>query len=73
MYRINKTNPITNEEKVAKKIANLLTDLTLDLDRVGYHLYRSNPFLWYSRAIEVLESARYNKEEKQLDKYGEYK
>lgn len=72
MYRINRTVHVTSEEKVAKKMAMLLTDLTLDLDRVGYHLAHSNPHLWYARSLEVLEAARYNREEQKLDKYGEY-
>jgi len=72
MYRINRTVHVTSEEKVAKKMAMLLADLTLDLDRVGYHLAHSNSHLWYARLLEVLEAARYNREEQKLDKYGEY-
>jgi hypothetical protein len=72
MYKINRTVGITSEEKVAKKMAMLLTDLTLDLDKVGYHLAHSNPYLWYARAMEVLESAVYNKEVQKLNRWGEY-
>jgi len=72
MYKINRTVPITSEEKVAKKMAMLLTDLTLDLDKVGYHLAHSNPYLWYVRAAEVLEAAVYNREVQKLNKWGEY-
>lgn len=57
MYRINKSVVITNEEKVAKKIANCLTDFTLDIEKVGYHLARSVPYILFRRAVEVLESA----------------
>ena len=72
MYRISRTSIITNEEKVAKKIAGLLTDLTLDLDRVGHHLAFSTPYLWYTRSLEVFEAAKFNKEVVELNKYGEY-
>jgi hypothetical protein len=73
MYKINRTIQMTSEEKIAKKLAMLFTDLTLDLDKVGYHLAHSNPYLWYVRAVEVLESAVYNKEVSKLDKWGEYR
>lgn len=72
MYRIKRTEVITNEEKVARKIAGLLSDLTLDLDKIGYHLAHSCSYLWYARALEVLEAAQYNKEVVELNKWGEY-
>lgn len=72
MYRIRDAEVLTNEEKVAKKIANLLSDLTLDLDRIGYHLAFSCSYLWYARALEVLESAQYNKDVVALNRCGEY-
>ena len=72
MYRIKRREVITNEEKVAKKIAGMLTDLTLDLDKVGYHLAFSCSYLWYARALEVLESAQYNKEVVEMNQWGEY-
>ena len=54
--------PTSNEEKVAKRIGTLLSDFSLDLERVGKHLAISNPHTIYMRAVEVLESAQYNKE-----------
>ena len=72
MYRIKRREVITNEEKVAKKIAGMLTDLTLDLDKVGYHLAFSCSYLWYARALEVLEAAQYNKEVVEMNQWGEY-
>ncbi len=72
MYKLSRAITITNEEKVAKKMAMLLSDLTLDLDKVGYHIVHSNSYLWSVRAIEVLEAAVYNREVAKLDKYGEY-
>ena len=59
MYRISRTPVITNEEKVAQKIAQLMTDFTLDIEKVGYHLARSTSYLLFCRALEVLESAKY--------------
>jgi hypothetical protein len=61
------------EEKVAKRIGKELSDFTLDLEAIGFYLYRSLPFLLYSRAIEVLEAAEYNKNEKEYNpNWGEY-
>ena len=59
MYRISRANITTNEEKVAKKIANLMTDFTLDIEKVGYHLARSTPYLLFRRSLEVLEAAEF--------------
>jgi hypothetical protein len=59
MYRISRASVVTNEEKIAKKIANLMTDFTLDLEKVGYHLARSTPHLLFCRSIEVLEAAQF--------------
>lgn len=53
---------ITKEERVAKAIERLLSDFSLDLDMVGFYLANSTPFTIYSRVIEVLESAEYNKD-----------
>lgn len=59
MYRISRANTATKEEKVAQKIANLMTDFTLDIEKVGYHLARSTPHLLFCRALETLEAAKY--------------
>jgi hypothetical protein len=73
MYKINRTVQVTSEEKVAKKLAMLLSDLTLDLEKVGFYLAHAVPYLWYARSVEVLEAAVYNKEVTELNKWGEYK
>ena len=62
MYRINRNTTATKEEKVAQKISNLVCDFSLDLEAVGYYMATAIPYLTYNRALEVLESARYNKE-----------
>lgn len=64
--------PVSKEEKVAIRIGTLLSDFSLDLERVGKHLALSNPHVVYSRAIEVLESAEYNKETAEYDERLQY-
>lgn len=66
--------PASQEEKVAKKIGKELSDFTLDLEAVGMYLSTALPYVVYSRAVEVLESAVYNKEEQTYDpQWQEYK
>jgi len=72
MRRLPRREVETQEEKVAKKVAHLLSDLTLDLDKIGYHLAFSCSYLWYARALEVLEAAQFNKEVVEMNKWGEY-
>jgi len=64
--------PVSKEEKVAIKIGTLLSDFSLDLERVGKHLALSNPHVIYSRAVEVLESAEYNKEVAEYNEMHKY-
>ena len=64
--------PMSKEEKVAVRIGTLLSDFSLDLERVGKHLALSNPHVIYSRAMEVLESAEYNKETAEYDEKLQY-
>lgn len=71
MRRIRR-NVVSNEEKVARKIGMLLTDFTLDIESVGYHLAHSNPYILYSRAVETLEAARYNKEVAEYNETSKY-
>ena len=51
----------SKEEKVATTIGRLLSDFSLDLEAVGKYLATANPYVVYARAVEVLESAEYNK------------
>jgi len=64
--------PTSNEEKVAKRIGTLLSDFSLDLEAVGKYLALSNPYVVYSRSMEVLESAQYNKEIAEYDEKLQY-
>lgn len=59
MYRVSRASNITKEEKAAQKIAQLMTDFTIDLEKVGHHLARSTPHLLFCRALQVLEAAQY--------------
>ena len=72
MYRISRRVSATAEEKAARKIGVILSDFGLDLESVGYHLAHSNPYVVYSRAVEVLESARYNKDVAEYYQQGGY-
>ena len=62
----------SKEEKVAVTIGKLLSDFTLDLEAIGKYLATSNPHLIYARALEVLESAQYNKEVAEYREIGKY-
>ena len=62
MYRINRVRRETKEEKVATAIGKLLSDFYLDLEKVGYYLARATPYLIYRRALEVLESAKFQED-----------
>ena len=63
---------MSKEEKVAVNIGKLLADFTLDLEAIGKYLAVSNPHLIYARAIEVLESAEYNKTVSEYREIGKY-
>jgi hypothetical protein len=63
--------PKSSEEKVAQKIGAHLTDFTLDLEAVGMYLSKQ-PNVIYTRAIEVLESAEYNKSNEYNPTWKEY-
>ena len=64
--------PTSNEERVAKRIGTILSDFSLDLEQVGKYLALSNPYVVYSRAVEVLEAAQYNKEVAEYREMGKY-
>ena len=48
---------MTDEEKVAVRIGNLLADQRLNLDRIGMYLARTEPSSNYRRLMIVAESA----------------
>jgi hypothetical protein len=62
----------TKEEKVAIAMGKLLSDFALDLEAVGKYLGIAQPYVIYRRAVEVLESAQYNKETAEYREQGKY-
>jgi len=52
----------TPEEKVAKQIENITSDLRLDLDLVCRYLANSSPTVSYNRLLIIAESAEFEKE-----------
>lgn len=55
---------LTDEEKVALRLATLVSDLRLDIEQVGEYLAQVAPTVSYNRLITIAESAQYHKEEK---------
>lgn len=54
----------TDEEKVATKIENLLSDLRLNIDDIGYYVAEFSPMVVYNRLLLLTEAAEFAKEEK---------
>lgn len=52
---------ITPEQKVATKIASLVSDVTIDLEQVGISIARDNPNVVYRRLQEIAEVAEHDK------------
>lgn len=52
----------TQEEKIAKQLANIVNDLTIDLDQVGVYLARNTRNISVVRLNEVIEAANYERE-----------
>ena len=53
---------MSKEEKIAVAFGRMLSDFTLDLEAIGKYMAIANPYLIYSRTIEVLEATKYNKD-----------
>ena len=53
---------LTQEEKIAKKLSDIVSDARLDLDLIGVHLARVVPNLTYRRLSVIIESAEQEKE-----------
>jgi len=58
--------PKSKEESTAEKIAQLITDLRLDLEQVGIYVARQ-PNTVYRRIQIVAESAEYEKEQSSIN------
>jgi hypothetical protein len=53
---------ITDEERVAMKLGNAISDLRVDLELVGEYLAKSQPYVVYNRLQVIAESAKETKE-----------
>ncbi len=53
---------VTEEERVAKKISDLLSDLRLDIDKAGMYFAQMVPTVTYNRLIIFAEAAEAEKE-----------
>lgn len=53
---------LTDEEKVATKIGNVVADLRVDLELVGEYIAKSQPYVVYNRLQVIAESAKETKE-----------
>ena len=53
---------LTEEEKAAKKLSTIVSDVRLDLDEVGVYLGRYAPTVSYNRLLLIAESAEFEKE-----------
>lgn len=58
--RINKG--LTDEEKVANKLGNMVSDLRVDLEMVGEYIAHSQPYVVYNRLQVIAEAAKETKE-----------
>jgi hypothetical protein len=55
---------LTEEEKVAQKLATVVSDLRLDIELIGQYLAEISPYVSYNRLQVIAESAKHHKEEK---------
>lgn len=53
----------TPEEKVAKQLADIVNNVSIDLDEVGIHLAINQPHISYLRLENIVESAKEEKNE----------
>ena len=54
----------TNEERVAKKLSDAVTDVTINLDLVGLYLARAFPNVVFHRLQNIVEATEYERENK---------
>ncbi len=60
---------LTDEERVAMRLAKEISDLRIDIEQVGQYFADIVPTVSYNRLITMAESAQYHKEEKYNDEY----
>lgn len=65
------TKRLTDEEKVAKKITEMISNLNLDLDMIGFYIARYERTIIHNRLQVIAESAQFEKE-KENDRNNPY-
>jgi hypothetical protein len=63
---------ISKEEKVAVAIGKLVSDFSLDLEAVGKYLATAQPYVVYTRILEIMDATEYNKEVAEYREIGKY-
>jgi hypothetical protein len=63
---------ISKEEKVAVAIGKLLSDFSLDLEAVGKYLATTQPYVIYTRVLEIMDATEYNKTVAEYREIGKY-
>jgi hypothetical protein len=58
----------TDEERIAKQLYSLLSDVNLDIEQVGRYLGRNAPNVSFKRLMVVAESAEYEREQQDVRK-----
>jgi hypothetical protein len=53
---------MTDEERAALRLAGIVSDLRLDIDKVGVYLARVAPMVSYNRLMVIAESAQYERD-----------
>lgn len=61
---------VTTAERIAVSLSKLLVDFHVDLEMIGYYIYRTMPPLVYNRFQEIAHSAEH---EKQMHENKEYR
>jgi hypothetical protein len=63
---------ISKEEKVAVSIGKLVSDFSLDLEAVGKYLATTQPYVIYTRVLEIMDATEYNKTVAEYREIGKY-
>lgn len=58
---------MTDEEKIAKSLGNLISDLRLDLETVAMYVYQISPNVTINRILLMADILKDEKENKQND------
>lgn len=64
--------PISYEEKVAKKLTDLVNDYNLDLNEVGKYFARVSGLVGYNRVMEIVLVAEEERERMEARKDGNF-